>query len=147
MSVLITWSCLWTTTTWSWFHQHFTQALLLFFVWKCFAQLSLDTFQHCNFCRQKIGAKCPSKMLMKLTPANNQAIAQSDILDYQSNTNPSQICDWQSKYNFQNGLKIQSKSNHNPTISAKRYRTANIKWPSFMMKPWNLLSTYTLLIN
>jgi hypothetical protein len=45
-------------------HQHFTQA---FFVQKCFAQLSLVTFQLCNFWRQNIGAICESKMLMKLT--------------------------------------------------------------------------------
>jgi len=34
---------------------------------KCFAQLSLVTFQLCNFWRQNIGAKCAHKMLMKLT--------------------------------------------------------------------------------
>ncbi len=31
-----------------------------------------------------------------------------------------------------------ARSNPNPTIFGKKiYRTANIKWPSFMMKPWN----------
>jgi len=52
--------------------------------------------------------------------ALNQAIAQSDFVDCQSNPNPSQICDWKSKSNFQNGLTIQSKSNHNPTIIGKK---------------------------
>ena len=44
------------------------------------------------------------------------------FLDCQSNPNPSQIYDWQSKSksNFQNGLTIQSKSNHNPTIFEKK---------------------------
>ncbi len=39
----------------------------------------------------------------------------------QSNPNPSQVYDWQSKSkcNFQNGLTIQPKSNHNPTILEK----------------------------
>ena len=38
------------------------------------------------------------------------------FLDCQSNPNPLQIYDWQSKSKstFQNGLTIQSKSNHNP---------------------------------
>ncbi len=53
------------------FHQHFTCA---FFVWKCFTQLSLVTFQLCNFWRQNIGSKCARKMLMKLTPTLNIAI-------------------------------------------------------------------------
>jgi len=50
--------------SWSQFHQHFTQKV---FVQKYFAQLSLVTFQLCNFWRQNIGAKCTLKMLMKLT--------------------------------------------------------------------------------
>ena len=68
------------------------------------------------------------------------------FLDCQSNPNPSQIYDWQSKSksNFQNGLTIQSKSNHNPTIFGKRYRTANIEWSSFMMKPWNSQETFLI---
>ncbi len=48
------------------FHQHFTHS---FFVRKCFAQLSLDTFQLCNFWHKNISAKCTCKMLMILTPA------------------------------------------------------------------------------
>ena len=36
-------------------------------------------------------------------------------LDCQSDPNPLQIYDWQSKSTIQNGLTIQSKSNHNPT--------------------------------
>jgi len=47
------------------FHQHFTQA---FFIPKCFAQLSIVTFQLCNFWRKNISAKCACKMLMKLKP-------------------------------------------------------------------------------
>jgi hypothetical protein len=47
------------------FHQHFTQA---FFIPKCFAQLSVVTFQLYNFWRKNIGAKCACKMLMKLKP-------------------------------------------------------------------------------
>ncbi len=39
---------------WGQFHQHFK---LSFFVQKCFEQLSLVTFQLCNFWRQNIGAK------------------------------------------------------------------------------------------
>ena len=68
------------------------------------------------------------------------------FLDCQSNPNPSQIYDWQSKSksNFQNGLTIQSKSNHNPTIFGKRYRTANIEWSSLMMKPWNSQETFLI---
>ncbi len=46
------------------FHQHFT---LAFFVPKSFTQLSLVTFQLCNFWHQNIGAKFVHKMLMKLT--------------------------------------------------------------------------------
>ncbi len=61
------------------------------------------------------------------------------FLDCQSNPNPSQIYDWQSKSksNFLKGLTIQSKSNHNPTIFGKRFRTEKTEWSSFMMKPWN----------
>ena len=68
------------------------------------------------------------------------------FLDCQSNPNPSQIYDWQSKSksNFQNGLTIQSKSNHNPTIFDKRYRTANNEWSNFMMKPWNSQETFLI---
>jgi len=48
----------------------------------------------------------------------------------ESNPNPSQLCDWQSKSksNFHNELPIQSKSNHNITIFGKRFRTANVNW-------------------
>ncbi len=67
------------------------------------------------------------------------------FLDWQSNPNQSQICDWQSKSksDFQNWLTIQSKSNHNPTFFWKKIRTADIKWPSFMMQSCN--SQYTTL--
>ena len=34
---------------------------------KCFAELSLVTFQLCNFWCLNIGSKCAGKMLMKLT--------------------------------------------------------------------------------
>jgi len=42
------------------FHQQFTHA---FFVWKCFAQPSLVTFQLCNFRHKNIGAKCAHKIV------------------------------------------------------------------------------------
>ncbi len=42
------------------------------------------------------------------------------ILACQSNPNTSQICDWQSKSDFQNELTIQSKSNHNSTTFGKK---------------------------
>ena len=80
------------------------------------------------------GCKCPIARIL-LNPI---------FLDWQSNPNPSQICDWQSKSksDFQNGLTIQSKSNHNPTIFwKKRYRTADINRPSFMMQSWNSQET------
>jgi len=51
--------------TWVRFHQHFMRA---FFVQKCCAQLSLFTFQLCNFWWQNIFAKFARNMLMKLTP-------------------------------------------------------------------------------
>jgi len=50
------------------FHHYFTCA---FFVQNFFAQLSLVTFQLCNFWRQNISAKYASKMLKKLTLENN----------------------------------------------------------------------------
>jgi len=50
------------------FYQHFMSS---FFVRKCFAQLSLVTFQLCNFWQQNIGAKCVRKMLMKLITGVN----------------------------------------------------------------------------
>jgi len=72
----------------------------------------------------------------------NRLLLNPIFLDCQSNPNPSQVYDWQSKSNLQNGLTIQSKSNHNPTIFGKRYRTANNEWSSFMMKPWNSQETF-----
>jgi len=59
------------------FHQHFTRA---FFLWKCFAQLSLDKFQLCNFWQQNIGAKGAPKMLMKLTPSSRNTRAYYRIM-------------------------------------------------------------------
>ncbi len=59
------------------FHQHFTRA---FFLWKCFAQLSLDKFQLCNFWHQNIGAKSAPKMLMKLTPSSRNTRAYYRIM-------------------------------------------------------------------
>ncbi len=49
--------------TWGRFRQQFTGA---FFILKCFVQLSLHTFQLCNFWPQNIGSKWAHKMLMKL---------------------------------------------------------------------------------
>jgi len=73
------------------------------------------------------------------------------FLDWKSNQNPSQICDWQSesKYDFQNGLTIQSKSNHNPTIFGKRHQIFNgqVLWCNHVIPKTHLLSTYTSLIN
>ncbi len=50
------------------FHQHFTSP---FFVRNCFAQLSLVTFQLCNFWRQNINKKYAHKLLMKLAQVHN----------------------------------------------------------------------------
>ncbi len=51
------------------------------------------------------------------------------FLDCQSNLNPSEICDCQSKAKstFQNGLTIQSKSNHNPVTLRKIQLQKNLK--------------------
>jgi len=71
------------------------------------------------------------------------------FFDWQSNPNPSQICDWQSKSksDFQNELTIQSKSNYNPTIFGKRDQILNgqVLWCNHGIPKF--LSTYTLLIN
>ncbi len=61
----------------------------------------------------------------------NQAIAQSDFFGL---TIQIQFLRW-----------IQSKSNHNPTIFGKIYKTADIKWQCFMMKPWNSQETSLIL--
>ena len=66
------------------------------------------------------------------------------FLDCQSNPNPLQIYDWQSKSKstFQNGLTIQSKSNHNPTknifISIFNY---NLIYPCYCLVPRDHFST------
>jgi hypothetical protein len=61
---------------------------------------------------------------------------QAIILDCHSNPNQSQICDWQSrsKSDFQNGLTIQSKSNHNPTIFLKKDMGYNNEMVKFYYK-------------
>jgi len=56
-----------------------------------------------------------TKGLPKLIILCVQAVAQS-------NTNPSQICDCQSQSNVQNGLTIQSNSNHNSTIFGRKQK-------------------------
>ncbi len=63
------------------------------------------------------------------------------ILDCQSNPNPSQICDIQSKSksDFQNGLTIQIQSQSN--YFWKNILDTNIKWQSFMIKPLNSQET------
>jgi len=69
-----------------------------------------------------------NSVFSKLTENNYASYCSIHFfLDCQSNPNPTQICDWQSKSNFQNGLTIPSKSNHNPIIFGKRYGIANIK--------------------
>jgi len=67
------------------FHQHFT---LAFFVRKCFAQLSLVTFQLCNFWRKNIGAKISVQKYRrknigaKISVQNLRAITVDEIDTY-----------------------------------------------------------------
>jgi hypothetical protein len=71
-----------------------------------------------------------------LQVARQQAIAQFVFLDCQSNPNPTQYVIDDPNPIF----KMAWQSNQNQTIFVKRYKTTNIKWPSFMMKPWNFIN-------
>ncbi len=120
-------------------------------VWKYF-KMSLHYFEKkvsflskCLF----ISIYCAKKLCV--TKAQSDLISTPKHTIAQSNPNPSQICHWQSKSksDFQNGLTIQSKSNHNPTIFGKRQQILNgqVLWCNHGIPKRHLLSTYTLLIN